>query len=82
MSKEINIKKELWRAAHALELKAFEAEDAQAMSEAAEQKGKLALGMFIDKDAEPQEGFKAGGGVSGSLSSIGPLDGVGVRDEQ
>lgn len=82
MSKDINVRMELWKAAHALESKAMEAGDIQAMNEAAEWKGKLALGLFTE-NKEPQEGFNGGNGVKGSLAgTVGVLADVGVRPSE
>lgn len=55
MSKELNVRKELWQKAHELESKAFEAGDAAAMSEATEWKGRIALGLFATADSAPKE---------------------------
>ena len=82
MSKELNVKMELWKRAHELEAKAMEASDIAAMSEAAEWKGKLALGLFVEPERkEPPAGFNVGNGVKGSLAAVGrDLGEVGVGD--
>jgi len=84
MSKEINVKLELWKRAHELEAKAMEAGDLQAMGEASEWKGKLALVLFAEeKKNTPQEGFVSGNGVSGSLAGVAPtLASVGVTGNE
>lgn len=83
----IDVKKEMWELAHTLELKAFKANDIQAMNECVAQKGQLLLAIAKESGEsakEPQKAeFVPGNGVKDSLAGVGPLDGIGVRpDEQ
>ena len=82
----IDVKKEMWELAHTLELKAFKANDIQAMNECVAQKGQLLLAIAKESNGEcakepPKAEFVPAAGVQGSLAAVGPLDGIGVRDE-
>lgn len=81
MSKGLNVKMELWKTAHALEAKAMEAGDIAAMNEAADWKGRLALGLFTEDAPQdpPKAEFVPGNGVKDSLAGVGSaLADVGV----
>lgn len=90
MSKELNVRKELWQKAHELEAKAFDANDPAAMNEAAEWKGKLTLAIMQENGTseEPKEelqipGSRPGNGALGrGLAAIMPKEDGGVKDGQ
>lgn len=85
MNKDFDVKRELWKAAHALEAKAFDAGDMAAVAEASNEKARLAASVSAAEskpkpELEMPPGFTPNKGVAGALAHIGLAD-VGVVDD-